>query len=611
MRGKSLAVLIACFFGALLLGRAAAAGSLEDGQAAYDRGDTLAALGLWQPLAQADDPAAEEKLGEFYVRGHGGSAANTNRSAADVKIAAAWFQRSAEQGNVLAQCYLAAIYLKHAGYDPEIPEFWLLRAQADAASTSGAAAIGRWRATLEEHMSRPQAEKALRLARAWRPRRRAWLAALQAREGEEAYARRDFGAALRLWTSLAKAGDAAAQEGLGRLHLFGLGVPRSYPEASSWLLRAAAQGNARAQFELGVVALQEERGATALAAAESLVLSAAAAGLPEAERLAGAFSEEGLGVAQDPAAAADWYRRAAAQGDGGAERDLARLYALGLGVERDASKSAAHEAEAVRRGDAEAQYLAAAAAPDGAEAVGLLRASAEQGYTPAQRQLASLYEQGERVRRNAEEAAKWLGTAATAGDATAARDLDVVSRTLSPEERRRAKAEAEAWSAAHPSVFVTAPKKAPVSAMELAQAMMMLLIAVAVAWALLFLLLRSGRLSLPAGARRALTALSAGLCLSAAMHMLQSLHVTLGWLNYPLFVLSLPGMAAGCVISGTCKGGSAGQITHGLAAMIAVDTLVFALLIHATSAAWARRRRPRQEQAQPAAGRKPHSREKQ
>jgi hypothetical protein len=83
----------------------------------------------------------------------------------------------------------------------------------------------------------------------------------------------------------------------------GQGVPQDYAEAVKWYRLAAAQGDAKAQFNLGLA------------------------------------YEHGQGVEQDNAEAVKLFRLAAAQGDARAQRDLGTMYELGKGVTQDYVRS--------------------------------------------------------------------------------------------------------------------------------------------------------------------------------------------------------------------------------------------------------------------------------
>ncbi len=61
----------------------------------------------------------------------------------------------------------------------------------------------------------------------------------------------DYEKAAKLYSALAKDGNAEAQYTLGMMYRAGRGVPHDYKEARKWYLLAAEQGHPVAQFYLG------------------------------------------------------------------------------------------------------------------------------------------------------------------------------------------------------------------------------------------------------------------------------------------------------------------------------------------------------------------------
>lgn len=59
-------------------------------------------------------------------------------------------------------------------------------------------------------------------------------------DGMQAHAKGDYATAQKLWRPLAEAGDPAAQRELGRLYLYGQGVPKDAAQAYMWLTLAGA-----------------------------------------------------------------------------------------------------------------------------------------------------------------------------------------------------------------------------------------------------------------------------------------------------------------------------------------------------------------------------------
>ena len=92
---------------AVILVSAAVAGPLEDGSAAYDRGDYTTALRLWRPLAHQGDAPAQYKLGIMYAQGKG--------VPQDYAEAVIWYRLAAEQGLAPALRNLGVAYYKADG----------------------------------------------------------------------------------------------------------------------------------------------------------------------------------------------------------------------------------------------------------------------------------------------------------------------------------------------------------------------------------------------------------------------------------------------------------------------------------------------------------------
>jgi len=77
------------------------------------------------------------------------------------------------------------------------------------------------------------------------------------KEGVEAWQAGNFAAAVREWRPLADKGDADAQFNLGQAYKLGRGVPAAdLKVAQSWYEKAAQQGHAQAQANLGLILFQ-------------------------------------------------------------------------------------------------------------------------------------------------------------------------------------------------------------------------------------------------------------------------------------------------------------------------------------------------------------------
>ena len=80
---------------------------LEDGVAAYQRGDFASALRLFQRLAERGDASAQCNLGVMYEQGHG--------VVQNYREAMRWFRLAALQGDASAQSNVGVMYYKGQG----------------------------------------------------------------------------------------------------------------------------------------------------------------------------------------------------------------------------------------------------------------------------------------------------------------------------------------------------------------------------------------------------------------------------------------------------------------------------------------------------------------
>ena len=85
-----------------LAGSPAQAGKVEDGLAAYNRGDYATALRLWRDAAEAGSATAQNNLGIMYDLGKGVTRSD--------KLAHFWFLKAAKQGYAKAQFNLGRKY---------------------------------------------------------------------------------------------------------------------------------------------------------------------------------------------------------------------------------------------------------------------------------------------------------------------------------------------------------------------------------------------------------------------------------------------------------------------------------------------------------------------
>jgi hypothetical protein len=94
--------------------REAVSDPLDDGFAAYQRGDYEAALQLWQPLAEQGNAQAQHNLGVLYDKGEGVTQ--------DYAEAMKWYHLAAEQGDYIAQYKLGVMCREGKGVPQDYPE---------------------------------------------------------------------------------------------------------------------------------------------------------------------------------------------------------------------------------------------------------------------------------------------------------------------------------------------------------------------------------------------------------------------------------------------------------------------------------------------------------
>lgn len=123
----------------------------------------------------------------------------------------------------------------------------------------------------------------------------------------------------------AKEGNSIAQNKLGRMYLFGRGVPKDPEQAAEWFRKSANRGYPRSEYDLGLLYTQGEGVPKNSEEAVKWFRRAANKGYSRAQYKLGELYTEGVGVPKDDVEAYKWYNLAAAQGDDEAARARQRL----------------------------------------------------------------------------------------------------------------------------------------------------------------------------------------------------------------------------------------------------------------------------------------------
>jgi uncharacterized protein len=178
------------------LALAASAGPVEDGNAAYQRGDYVTAVKLLQPLVAQGNADAQDILAIMYYVGQGvpqsrAEAIRLYRLAAeqgnahaqdalgfayqngvgtqrDVTEAAKWFRKSAEQDNIDAQFNLGEMYELGNGVQQDYVKayMWFTLVASHGTRLYATRGIDR----VAQQMSPEQIAEAQKLTRDWKPK---------------------------------------------------------------------------------------------------------------------------------------------------------------------------------------------------------------------------------------------------------------------------------------------------------------------------------------------------------------------------------------------------------------------------------------------------------
>ncbi len=191
---------------------------------------------------------------------------------------------------------------------------------------------------------------------------------------------RDGKEAFRWYRLSAEQGNATAQFNLGVRYLTGEGVLQDDKEAVKWYRLSAEQGEAMGQYNLGVMYAKGEE------------------------------------VPQDYKEAVKWYRLSAEQGDADGQFGLGVMYRNGYGVPQDYK-----------------------------EAVRWYRLSAQQGNESAQNNLGMTYRQGQGVPRDYTLAHMWFNLCGSNGGKGCVKNRNIVEKKMSPSQIEEAQEMARIW----------------------------------------------------------------------------------------------------------------------------------------------------------------------
>lgn len=135
----------------------------------------------------------------------------------------------------------------------------------------------------------------------------------------------NFTEAMKWFRRAADQGDAEAQYSIGMLYDYALGVSQDFTKAMQWYLLAAKQNHAGAQYCIGMLYDNTEGSVPDFVKAMHWYRLAAAQNHPSAQNNIGLLYAKGEGVPQDNDIASEWFQKAADQGHEVAKENIHRL----------------------------------------------------------------------------------------------------------------------------------------------------------------------------------------------------------------------------------------------------------------------------------------------
>ena len=313
-------------------------------------------------LALKGDAKAQNELGDKYY------------FAGEYKKAAKWYKKSAEQGDASAQFYLGWMYTKERGVaqnyvqatylfdDSPQSNLGLMYYNGQGVAQNYTQAAKWFKKSAKQGHAKAQYNLGLMYDNGWGVAQK-------------------YTQAVYWYKKSAEQGYAKAQSNLGVMYGYGngQGVARSYAQAVYWFKKSAEQGVALAQFNLGwmhAMGLGVAQNNTQVdkwlktqnytQAAKWFKKSAKQAhywykksaeqGDASAQYNLGLMYYNGQGVAQNYTQAAKWYKKSAEQGHASAQFNLSLMYSEGRGVAQNYTQAAKWYKKSAEQGHASAQF---------------------------------------------------------------------------------------------------------------------------------------------------------------------------------------------------------------------------------------------------------------
>ena len=321
------------------------------------------------------DPQAQFLIGVMYSNGQG---IEKN----DAK-AFEWFEKAALQGEVQAQFAIGMLYTYGQGIEKnDAKAFEWMEKAASQGHVQAQLTLGLMYANGQG--VKQNEVKAFEWFRKTRPQSQSNPRVMYDEDDEEKVLNnpKTFE-----WTEkVASQGDAQAQFYLGLMYENGQEVEKNDTKALEWYNRAAFQGDAQAQFAIGVM------------------------------------YSNGQGIEKNDAKAFYWYEKSALQGNAKAQFHLGLMYAQDHEIKQDDTKAFYWYEKSALQGNVNTQFIYTQKREiekNNAKAFEWVEKAALQGYVQAQLVLGAMYANGQGVEQNDTKAFEWYEKAALQDDANA------------------------------------------------------------------------------------------------------------------------------------------------------------------------------------------------
>jgi len=240
----------------------------------------------------------------------------------------------------------------------------------------------------------------------------------------EEFARGDYKAAYRDWTTAAGQGNGAAMYNLGVMSLTGKGASKDITAAAKWFKASADTGHSGGMVNWALCRLNGFGTPKDEADGVQWIQKAADKGSPNAMGMLAEAYYRGRGVPMDPRQGAAYLQKAVDAGDGPSIAQLADAYDRGDGVGKNAKRAFDLYQRAALAGDSDAMVHLGYAYEDGEvtrkdeiQAATWYQRAADAGNSEGMSSLAVMLENGQGLPQDYARAAQYYRQAADAGDA--------------------------------------------------------------------------------------------------------------------------------------------------------------------------------------------------